>query len=815
MATEGILPEGEPRTADTALGMDTAAAVAEPSSRSEGRPAVRMTIPVSGMHCAACQARIQRVLERTPGVLDASVSLMTNSASVRFDPAATDPVTLVERIRSTGYGAELPLQLRSALEEQAALDAAREKEYRSLRSKALFTLGAGLAAMLASVPLMTGSLHSGQAPGDPFMHRAARVLDPAARAAVPWLYSISPRLIAYSLLALTLAVMGGPARHFYMRAWTGVRHRSADMNTLVAVGTGAAFVYSLLATMSPELFLQGGVAPDVYYEAVILILGFLLVGNALEARAKRRTSEAIRKLVELQPATARVRRGDQELEVPLDGIRVGDEVLVRPGERIPVDGVVLSGMSAVDESMLTGEPIPVAKGPGDRVIGGTLNRTGSLRYRATALGSGGVLARIVQMMREAQASRAPIQRLADRVSAVFVPVVISIAIATFVVWYLVAAAAPAVRALAASVAVLIIACPCAMGLAVPTAVMVATGKGAEMGVLLKGGEALERIRDVDTIVLDKTGTVTEGHPVVSQVVPWDDWDEDGVVVMAAAAEMDSEHPLASAVLEEAQRRLLEPPRPSGFRSVTGKGVVSQVRGRNVLVGNDRFLLENGADPSPLSQRAEELRAGGATVVFVAVDGRLAGLLAISDLPKETARQAVERLHRLGLAVIMLTGDVETSARAVARAVGIDTVIAGVLPEGKVQAIRELQSRGHVVAMVGDGINDAPALAQADVGIAMGTGSDIAIEAGDITLMTGDPRRIADAIELARRTVRTMRQNLFWAFIYNVIGIPVAAGVLYPFSGIMLSPIIASAAMAMSSVSVVANSLRLVRFGGAG
>jgi Cu+-exporting ATPase len=544
------------------------------------------------------------------------------------------------------------------------------------------------------------------------------------------------------------------------------------MNTLVAVGTGAAFVYSLLATMSPELFLQGGVAPDVYYEAVILILGFLLVGNALEARAKRRTSEAIRKLVELQPATARVRRGDQELEVPLDGIRVGDEVLVRPGERIPVDGVVLSGMSAVDESMLTGEPIPVAKGPGDRVIGGTLNRT-------------------------------------------FVPVVISIAIATFVVWYLVAAAAPAVRALAASVAVLIIACPCAMGLAVPTAVMVATGKGAEMGVLLKGGEALERIRDVDTIVLDKTGTVTEGHPVVSQVVPWDDWDEDGVVVMAAAAEMDSEHPLASAVLEEAQRRLLEPPRPSGFRSVTGKGVVSQVRGRNVLVGNDRFLLENGADPSPLSQRAEELRAGGATVVFVAVDGRLAGLLAISDLPKETARQAVERLHRLGLAVIMLTGDVETSARDVARAVGIDTVIAGVLPEGKVQAIRELQSRGHVVAMVGDGINDAPALAQADVGIAMGTGSDIAIEAGDITLMTGDPRRIADAIELARRTVRTMRQNLFWAFIYNVIGIPVAAGVLYPFSGIMLSPIIASAAMAMSSVSVVANSLRLVRFGGAG
>jgi Cu+-exporting ATPase len=753
------------------------------------------------------------VLERTPGVLDASVSLMTNSATVRFDPSSTDAATLVERIRSTGYGAELPLQLRTALEEQAALEEGREREYRSLRRKALFALGAGLVAMVASVPLMSDAGHGVRPVGDPFMQWAARVMDPPLRVALPWLYSLPPGAIAYSLLLLTVLVMVWAARHFYTRAWTGVRHRSADMNTLVAVGTGAAFAYSLVATVAPNVFVRSGVAPDLYYEAVILILGFLLVGNTLEARAKRRTSAAIRRLVELQPGTARVVRDGQELQIPLEGLRVGDEVVVRPGERIPVDGVVIEGASAVDESMLTGEPIPVAKGPGDRVIGGTLNGSGSLRYRVTALGSNGVLARIVQMMRDAQASRAPIQRLADRVSAVFVPVVISIAIATFVVWYMVADFAPAVRAMSASVSVLIIACPCAMGLAVPTAVMVATGKGAEMGVLLKGGEALERIRDVDTVVLDKTGTITVGRPAVARVVPRDDWDEDAVLTMAAAAEMNSEHPLASAVLEEANRRLLEPPRPSGFRSVTGRGVVSEVRGKKVIVGNDRFLRDNGVDAGPMLEQAESLRAEGATVVFVAVDGQLAGLLAVADTIKDTAAEAVQRLRRLGLSVIMLTGDVETSARAVARAVGIERVIAGVLPEGKVRAIEELQSQGHVVAMVGDGINDAPALARADVGIAMGTGSDIAIEAGDITLMTGDPRRIADAVLLARRTVVTMRQNLFWAFIYNVIGIPVAAGALYPVSGIMLSPVLASAAMAMSSVSVVANSLRLLRFRG--
>lgn len=791
----------------------TAVDLDERPSGSVERPTVRMTIPVSGMHCAACQARVQRVLERTPGVLDASVSLMTNSATVRFDPSSTDAATLVERIRSTGYGAELPLQVRTALEEQAALEEGREREYRSLRRKALFALGAGLLAMVASVPLMSDAGHGVRPVGDPFMQWAARVMDPPLRVALPWLYSLPPGLIAYSLLLLTVLVMVWAARHFYTRAWTGVRHRSADMNTLVAVGTGAAFAYSLVATVAPDVFVRGGVAPDLYYEAVILILGFLLVGNTLEARAKRSTSAAIRRLVELQPGTARVIRDGQELQIPLEGLRVGDEVVVRPGERIPVDGVVIEGASAVDESMLTGEPIPVAKGPGDRVIGGTLNGSGSLRYRVTALGNNGVLARIVQMMRDAQASRAPIQRLADRVSAVFVPVVISIAIATFVVWYTVADFAPAVRAMSASVSVLIIACPCAMGLAVPTAVMVATGKGAEMGVLLKGGEALERIRDVDTVVLDKTGTITVGRPAVARVVPRDDWDEDTVLTMAAAAEMNSEHPLASAVLEEANRRLLEPPRPSGFRSVTGRGVVSEVRGKKVIVGNDRFLSDNGVDVGPMLEQAESLRAEGATVVFVAVDGQLAGLLAVADTIKDTAAEAVQRLRRLGLSVIMLTGDIETSARAVARAVGIERVIAGVLPEGKVRAIEELQSRGHVVAMVGDGINDAPALARSDVGIAMGTGSDIAIEAGDITLMTGDPRRIADAVLLARRTVVTMRQNLFWAFIYNVIGIPVAAGALYPVSGIMLSPVLASAAMAMSSVSVVANSLRLLRFRG--
>jgi len=665
--------------------------------------------------------------------------------------------------------------------------------------------------MIVSMPLMVSGVHHGPV-GDPFMRWAMESLTPALRAAMPWLYRIDPAVLSWSLLALTLGVMAWAGRHFYVRAWSGFRHHSADMNTLVAVGTGAAFLYSVLATVAPGFFLSRGVAPDVYYEAVVIIIALILTGNAFEARAKSRTSAALRGLVALQPKTARVLRDEQEMDVPIEQVKSGGTVAVRPGERIPVDGEVLSGASAVDESMLTGESMPVEKQAGDRVIGGTINRTGAFRYRATTLGSDSVLAQIVRLMRDAQGSRAPIQRLADRVSGIFVPVVLSLAIATFVVWYVAADSGSAVRAFAAAVAVLIIACPCAMGLAVPTAVMVATGKGAELGTLIKGGEALQRAGDVTTVLLDKTGTITEGRPTVTDVIPAPGAPRsaDELLRVVAALESSSEHPLADAVVRHARERNLAFMTPEEFQSVTGQGVVGVVEGSFIAAGNEGLMADYAADPAPLAADAERLTGEGKTPVYVAIDGRLAGLLAVADPLKATAREAVARLKKMGLEVVLLTGDNRRTAEAIAREAGIDRVVAGVLPEGKVAEVRRLQQAGQVVAMVGDGINDAPALAQADLGIAIGTGADVAIEASDVTLMRGDPRGIASAVALSRRTMRTLRQNLFWAFIYNVIGIPIAAGVLYPAFGILLSPILASAAMAFSSVSVVANSLRLRR-----
>jgi Cu+-exporting ATPase len=503
-------------------------------------------------------------------------------------------------------------------------------------------------------------------------------------------------------------------------------------------------------------------------------------------------------------------RAGEELTLPIDQVVPGDAVLVRPGERIPVDGAVVSGSSAVDESMLTGESMPVNKSAGDAVIGGTVNRTGSFRLRATTLGADSVLARIVTLMREAQGSRAPIQRLADRISGVFVPVVISIAIATFVTWFLASGEGGVVRAFAASVAVLIIACPCAMGLAVPTAVMVATGRGAERGVLIKGGEALERAGDVDTVILDKTGTITEGRPAVTDIITTGDMDERELLRLAASLERASEHPLADAIVTAARSREIDLDDVTNFESITGKGVAGNVGGHYVVAGTRQLLGENDVSPPALSSQLAALSAKGQTVVHVAVDGRAHGLLAIADPIKASSRPALAELRRLGLELILLTGDNEHTGRAIASEVGIDHVVANVLPEGKVAEVKRLQAEGHVVAMAGDGINDAPALAQADIGIAMGTGTDIAMDAGDVTLMRGDLTGVADAIRLSRRTMRTMKQNLFWAFIYNVVGIPVAAGVLYPAFGILLSPVIASAAMAMSSVSVVSNSLRLRR-----
>ena len=769
-------------------------------------------IPVSGMTCAACQSRVQRTLQKQEGVADASVNLMMKSATVTYDPQATTPDRLVDAIRETGYGATLASPDQTAFAEQKSRDRAQDEEFKELRLKASVSGIAGVIAMILSLPLMTGGEDaSHDVVADPFMRWIMDLLTPGLRATLPWLYEIPSEAISSVLLLATLGVMLWAGRHFYTRAWAGFRHHSADMNTLVAIGTGAAFLYSVFATLAPGFFLSRGVAPDVYYEAVIIIIALILTGNAFEARAKKQTSSALRALVDLQPKTARVLRGDEEIDVPVEAVATGDAVIVRPGERVPVDGAVVSGESAVDESMLTGESLAVSKKSGDRVIGGTINRTGAFRFAATTVGADSVLAQIVRLMRDAQGSRAPIQRLADQISGVFVPIVLSIAIATFVAWFITAETAPAVRAFSAAVAVLIIACPCAMGLAVPTAVMVSTGKGAELGVLIKGGEALQRAGDIRTVVLDKTGTVTEGRPTVTDLIAASGAPiatDDGLLRLVASLEASSEHPLADAIVRHAKDNGIRLASPESFQSVTGRGAAGVVDGVALAVGNEALMSDYAIDLAPLRSISDQLTGDGKTPVYIAVNGALAGLLGVADPIRQTSREAIARLHEMGLEVVMLTGDNRRTASAIARQAGIDRVVAEVMPEGKVVEIRRLQAEGKVVAMVGDGINDAPALAQADIGMAMGTGTDIAAEAADVVLMRGDLGSAAQAIELSRRTMRTMKQNLFWAFIYNVIGIPIAAGVLYPSLGLLLSPILASAAMAFSSVSVVSNSLRL-------
>ena len=778
-----------------------------------------LTFPVTGMTCAACQSFVERTLAAQPGVKSASVNLMLHNASVTFDPTLIGAEALVEAVRESGYGAELAEQAESVLRQQQEHDREQLLEYLGLRRKAVVSVIAGAAAMILSMPLMTmGRMGGMEHIRDPLLSFSMRWIDPILSRSLPWLYRIPASALRWTLFALTCAALAWAGRRFFVRAWSALRHGTADMNSLVALGTGAAFLYSTAATMFPAFFVVHGIAPDVYYEAVVLIVALVLVGNTLEARSKRQTAAALAKLVALQPRTARAFRDGSELEIAVDEIRRGDVVLIRPGERIAVDGDILDGASAVDESMLTGESIPVVKCAGNHVLGGTLNQNGSFRYRASRIGAESTLAQIVRLLRDAQSSRAPIQKLADRISAIFVPTVLGISIVTFAAWRLLAPGAGLMQAFASAVTVLVIACPCAMGLAVPTAVMVATGRGAHFGILVKGGEALERLGKIDTVVLDKTGTITEGRPRVTdfllapefavQLVDTSTAAIRDTLALVAAVERRSEHPLAAAVVSYAAELEALAPEPDSFEAHVGQGAVGVVSGLAVVVGNSSLLESYGIDLAPLQPAAERLAGEGKTLVWVGIGGRLRALVGVADTVRPSSAQAISGLRSAGLKVVMLTGDNQHTASAIARQVHVDDVVAGVRPAGKLEVIERLQSEGRRVAMVGDGINDAPALAKADVGIAMASGSDIAMEAGDVTLMRSDLGRVAMAIHLSRRTMCVMRQNLFWALVYNLIGIPIAAGILYP--SLVLSPVLASAAMAMSSVSVVSNSLRLRR-----
>ena len=764
---------------------------------------------VSGMTCAACQANVQRALKRQPGVADATVNLMTGQARVIFDPSVVQPAQLVSAVEDIGYGAEVPSVEASAVAAQVARDEEQILEFRALRARAIVCGVLAVVAMILSMPLMTAGSHAQGVVVDPVMRWAMLQLTPALTRIAPMLYAIPARTLTWVLLTMTTFVMAWGGRRFYVVGVRALLHRVPDMNSLVAVGTGAAFVYSLIATVRPSLFTSAHVTPDVYYEAVIVIIALVLAGRTMEARAKRQTAEALRTLASLQPTSATVLDDGIEQERPIDRLLRGDLLLVRPGERVPVDGEVVDGMTTVDESMLTGEPMPVTRRCGDPVTGGTINRTGAITVRATRVGPDSTLAQIVRLMRDAQASRASIQQLADRVSAVFVPIVIGISVVTVSAWLVFGGEGASVRALAAGVAVLIIACPCAMGLAVPTAVMVATGRASEFGVLIKGGEALQRLGEVTTIVLDKTGTVTEGRPLVTSAP------EQTVLALAAAVERLSEHPLGEAVVRAANERGISIPAADHFSAEPGQGVSAVVQTAGafstvaVRVGKAEWVAPNGLE-TRWQEASARLAAAAQTPVFVSRDDEVIGVIAIADPIRPHSRAAVDGLRVLQLDVVMLTGDRKATADVIAAEAGITQVVSDVLPKGKVDIVRDLQRNGRAVAMVGDGINDAPALAQADVGVAMGSGTDVALEAADVALMRGDLRALVSAIRLSRAAMRTIRQNLFWAFVYNVIGIPVAAGVLYPVFGVLLSPMLASAAMAFSSVSVVTNSLRLRR-----
>jgi Cu+-exporting ATPase len=774
-------------------------------------------LQVEGLEWAATGAPVERELNALTGVVSATANLATSSVRVQYLPDTVPPEEFGAAIRRAGYRLAAPVDIADPVERERA---ARARDYRALLSRFWFAAVAGAVAMVLSMPLMM--LESNAAGSADLLNRLMMPVAHGVLRVFPWLAGVGAGTLRWMLLALTTPVLLWSGRPFFRGAWSGALHGTTDMNTLIALGTGAAYVYSLVATVAPALFTNAGLAPDVYYEAVAMIIALILLGKVLEARAKGRTSDAIRALMGLQPKTARVLVDGEERDVETSALQVGDVIVVRPGERVAVDGIVESGRTSVDESMLTGESLPVAKEPGAEVVGGTINGSGSVRFRATRVGRDTALAQIVRLVQQAQGSRAPIQRLADRIAGVFVPIVIGIALVSFLAWLLFGPDPSFVFATVAFVTVLIIACPCAMGLATPTAVMVGTGAAAERGILFRNAETLETAREVRVVVLDKTGTVTQGAPALvgGAVVA-----EDGavhalepgdvaaaaadVLRLAASAERGSEHPLAAAVVAAARDAGLVLSDAQAFESHGGRGVQAAVDGRALAIGNRALMTDWAVDVRLLDESAQQWAARGASPVFVAIDGQARALLAIADPVKPTSRAAIQALRALGIDVWMLTGDNEATARAVARDVGIDNVLAEVLPADKAREVRRLQQQTGVrVAMVGDGVNDAPALAQADVGVAIGGGTDVAIEASDVTLVGGDLAGVATAMRVSRQTMRVIRQNLFWAFVYNVIGIPIAAGVIYPFTGVLLSPVFASAAMALSSVSVVTNSLRL-------
>ena len=752
----------------------------------EKRRLVRIDIPVTGMNCASCVRRVERSLAKVDGVAEASVNFAAEKATVRYLAGEVALPDLGKAVEDAGYGV--------VREEEPSAEDPHEREYRTL--KADFLLAAALTAIIlvGSLPMMLG-----------------------VETPIPMMW------LKILLLVIATPVQFWAGRRFYRGAWGALKHGQADMNTLVVMGTSAAYLYSVVATLAPQLFTAG--RADVYFDTSALIITLILLGRLLEARAKGRTNEAIKGLAGLQAKTARVVRDGREVDVPVEDVVVEDTVVVRPGEKVSVDGRIVSGESAVDESMITGESIPVTKREGDEVIGATMNTSGSFRFVATRVGEETALRQIVRIVEQAQGSKAPIQRLADRISAVFVPAVMGVAAATFAIWLLLGPEPAFTFALLNTVAVLIIACPCAMGLATPTSIMVGIGKGAESGILIKGGEALEGAHKLDAVVLDKTGTLTKGEPDLTDVIVENGIRKEELLRLVASAERSSEHPLGEAIVRGAKDRGVALTEADAFEAVSGGGIRARVEGRDVLAGSARLLSESSVHSDELVARSEELAREGETPIFVAVDGEVAGLVGVADVVRDESKEAVERLHSLGLEVAMLTGDNRRTAEAIARELGIDRVVAEVRPQDKATEVKRLQAEGKRVGMVGDGINDAPALVQADVGIAIGTGTDVAMEAADLTLISGDVRGVARAITLSKVTVRNIRQNLFWAFAYNVALIPVAAGVLYPLFSDgnvpevlgpvlgqygFLNPVLAAAAMALSSVTVVSNALRLRR-----